>query len=78
VTVRHFQGAATGFERWRPNRRMYNFRRDSHMYYVREYLGRHLFHSCCLWIAVELGYVIRYVAWILRGAGRLLKNVSRG
>jgi GT2 family glycosyltransferase len=76
VTVRHFQGAATGFERWRPNRRMYIFRRDSQIYYVREYLGGGWFQRSCLWAAAELGYLIRVLVWMLRNAGRLVKRGS--
>jgi len=76
VTVRHFQGAATGFDRWRPNRQMYIFRRDSQIYYVREYLSEQWFQRCCLWVACELGYVLRLIWWAFHRVGRAV-TISR-
>lgn len=70
VTVRHFQGAATKFERWKPNRRMYRFRRDSQIYYVREYTGGGWMQQLSLYVAMEFGYLVRVVACFIRGIHR--------
>jgi GT2 family glycosyltransferase len=67
VTVRHFQGAATGFERWKPNRRMYCHRRDSQMYYLRHYADGNWLQRFSLYVAMEFGYLVRLVAWLFRG-----------
>jgi GT2 family glycosyltransferase len=78
VTVRHFQGAATGFERWRPNRRMYNYRRASQMFYVREYLGGNWLQQYSLYAAMEFGYLFRIVAWFIHEAGLLVRGWRGG
>ncbi len=78
VTVLHYQGAATGFERWRPNRQMYNFRRASQMYYLRQYLNGNWLQRCCLFSAIEIGYQIRIVVWILRRVSLLLNGRAEG
>jgi GT2 family glycosyltransferase len=78
VTIRHFQGAATGFERWRPNRRMYNFRRASQMFYVREYLGGNWLQQSSLYVAMEFGYLVRIVAWLIHEAGLLVRGWRGG
>jgi GT2 family glycosyltransferase len=78
VTVRHFQGAATGFERWKPNRRMYRFRRDSQMYYVREYTGAGRTQQAFLYAAMEFGYLVRVVVWLIRRLSRLAGREGGG
>ncbi len=78
VTVRHYQGAATGFERWKPNRRMYLFRRDSQMLYVREYTGAGWVQQLFLYTAMEFGYLVRVVAWLIRGIIRLARRERGG
>ncbi len=77
ITVLHYQGAATGFERWRPSRQMYNFRRDSQMYYVRKYLDGSSLQQSCLWAAVEIGYLIRITLWALREIRWLVAKIIR-
>ena len=78
VTVRHYQGAATGFERWRPNRRMYRFRRDSQMHYAREYLGKGRLMQCFLYAAMEIGYFVRATACLSRGIVRFVRSERGG
>jgi GT2 family glycosyltransferase len=78
VNVLHFQGAATGFGRWKPNRRMYRFRRDSQMYYVREYMGVGQLQQFFLCAAMEFGYLVRVVAWLIRGISRLARRERGG
>jgi len=78
VTVRHYQGAATGFERWKPNRRMYRFRRDSQMYYLREYMGVGQLQQFFLRAAMEFGYLVRVVAWLIRGISQLTRRERGG
>ena len=78
VTVRHYQGAATGFERWKPNRRMYRFRRDSQTYYVRKYMGGGQIQQSLLCAAMEFGYFVRVVAWLIRVVSRQVRSERGG
>jgi hypothetical protein len=78
VTVRHFQGAATGFGRWRPNRRMYRFRRDSQIYYVREYMRGGQIQQSLLCAAMEFGYLVRVVVWLSRVVSRPVRSERGG
>lgn len=76
VTVQHFHAAATEMDRFRPNRRMYKYARDSHLYYAQEYLEAGRLKRRLLFAASELGYIIRYVASLVLSARRFFETLS--
>jgi len=61
IVVKHYQGATTQFESRSSNRKMYRYRMESANYYAVHYLGVNFLKRFGLYLASEIGYLIRVI-----------------